>query len=117
MLPRLVMYWWITSGSVVCLRPISVHALVSPQYLRQAASDRSALFLPVRFAHRVHAAAVDALGAAADAGAAEAGRLCAEGEVELACVRAEDRRPARLPEALAELLAARVGPPGRIRRD
>ena len=38
-----------------------------------------------------------------------AGRLCAEGEVELGCIRGEDHRPVRLPDPLRELLE-RVAP-------
>lgn len=71
----------------------------------------------IRFAHVVERAPEGPHGRPADGGPSSApAPLCAEGEVELACVDAARRRPARLPDGLTELLRARVGPPGRQRR-
>lgn len=55
----------------------------------------------VRFAHEVCSG--------------ESGALCATGEVELGCVDAGSRRPARLPETLRDILARRA-PEARGRR-
>jgi acyl-CoA thioester hydrolase len=43
------------------------------------------------------------------------GRLCAEGEVELGCIRSVDHRPTRLPEPLRGLLGSVAGPAYRKR--